>query len=92
MEIFTKTFNLPTHQVLYYKDEEDLENKRKGLHTTHQIIAIVSHEGIQKISYGYDVEAKRDEIFDNLTSEAANETLKVVLAASESDDDDDDDY
>lgn len=88
MKNFTKTFDLPTHQVLYYKDEEELGNKRKGLHTSHQIIAIVSHEGIQKLSYGYDIEAKRDKVFDNLNSEAANETLKVVLQALDSDDDD----
>ena len=81
MTKFAKLFDLPTHQVLFYKDFEQVESRQKGLHTTYRIVAIVGHEGAQQVGYGYDSEKKRDEMFEKVNEQFAESTLSVVLEA-----------
>jgi hypothetical protein len=82
MSPFAKLFDLPTHQVLFYKDFQLLDSRRKGMYTSYRIVAITQHEGAaQQLGYGYDSESKRDEVFEKLNEQFAKSTLSVVLEA-----------
>ena len=81
MSQFAKLFDLPTHQVLFYKDFENVESCRKGPRTMYRIVAIVGHEGAQQVGYAYDSEQKRNEVFDKVDASFAESTLSVVLEA-----------
>ena len=81
MIVFAKLFDLPTHQVLFYKDFEQAGSALEGLHTTYRIVALVGYESPPQLTYKYDSAANRDQVFEQLDQGFAESALSVVLEA-----------
>lgn len=73
-EINFRIIELPTHQILISKDFDEEEEERELLVITFFI------EGV-KVSqkFGYDNEAKRNEMFDKITNEQLQKSLDNTI-------------
>lgn len=70
-----RIIELPTHQVLLTKDFDEVEEEEKP------IVSITFFIDGAKVcqKMGYETEIKRDEMFDKITEEQAQNTLDMVL-------------
>lgn len=77
MKSFAKIFDLPTHQVLFFKDSQEVDDE-----PMYRIEARTEHDGaLQSCFYGYRDEAKRDAKFEALDEQIAQVALSLLLAA-----------
>jgi hypothetical protein len=73
-EINFRIIELPTHQVLLTKDFDDDEESTPLLNITFFLKGVKVNQKL-----GYDDEAKRDEMFFEVTDEQVQKTLNDVL-------------